>query len=102
MEGDCNTNYFHSLVSHRSCNYVDKLKIGNNSISGNENLREGAMNFFQQLYTEEFELRPKPDGLQFKQICEVSRHSIEEFSEEEILCYEAVMGIKPQVQMVSK
>lgn len=66
MESDRNTNYFHNLASHRRrCNYVDELQIGDEWVSGNDNLREGAMNFFQQLYTEEFALKLKLYGLDF-------------------------------------
>lgn len=87
MEGDRNTKHFHNLASHRRrCNYIDEMQIGDDWVSSNENLRDGAIKLFQQLYTEEFARRLKLDGHQFKQISEMSMHNLEEkFSEEEIL-----------------
>lgn len=43
------------------------------------------MNFLQQLNTEKFALRPKLDGLHFKQISEMSKHDLEEKFSKEIL-----------------
>lgn len=62
--GDRNTKYFHCLASYRRMYiYLDELLIDNIHVSGNDNMSEKAQNFFQWLFTEEFNRRLKLDGL---------------------------------------
>lgn len=54
--------------------------------SENDKMRETVMTHFKELYEEEFRIRPRLDGLSFKNINMDSRQNIEAvFTEEEVL-----------------
>lgn len=86
-EGNKNTKFFHYLANHRRrSNYVEKLCLDGDIISGNEELREIAKVFNQNLYTEDFSLRPKLDSLYFDTIDNANRKLLEvKLAEDEIL-----------------
>lgn len=77
---------FHALASHyRRCNFIEELWVNNAKIRSNINMREAASDFFSELYKEEFPLRPKLNGLNFKKLSENSWVWIEyDFTDEEI------------------
>lgn len=56
---------------------------GNHRVRGNDNMRGKAQSYFQSLYEEEFDRRPRLDGLQFRMFGETCRIELErEFTEE--------------------
>lgn len=96
-EGDRNAKYFHSLANfRRKNNYVEELIMNGVSIKGSEATREGAKSYFQKLFTEEEDVRPSLEGLDFKQLREESRMGLEvPFTEGEIRgCLEECNGEK--------
>lgn len=86
-DGDKNTKYFHYLANHhRRSNYVDEILVDDCRFDGNAAMREAAKSYFQNLYSEDFHLRPGLDLLQFSKIDNSYNSQLEaEFSEEEIL-----------------
>lgn len=68
-EGDCNTKYFHALVSHRRrCNVLGE---------GNDAMTDAAKKFFSGLYFEVWGSHPRLDGIQFKFLSRTSRQILE-------------------------
>lgn len=65
-------------------NYAEELKIEDRSIKGNKSMREEVKGFYQKLYEEEFRSRHRFDDLQSKELDEISKSNLEEFSKEEI------------------
>lgn len=69
---------------------------------GNEKLREAAKVYFQQLYTEEFPIRPKLDNLHFDTLGNARRELLEQdFSEDEIVVALKSIKINPLDLMTS-
>lgn len=85
-DGDTNSKYFHTLAKHRRrVNYVEELIMDNNSIKGNETLRDGAKTHFQKLYYEDFKYWPTLGNLSFNSLNERERDQLEvKFTKEEI------------------
>lgn len=62
-EEDRNTKSFHSMANHhRMTNYVEEMEIDDQIVKGNEQFRQGVMEFFGRLCCEELNWRPKLDG----------------------------------------
>lgn len=77
-DGDKYSKYFHLLANHRrKVNYVEELIMDNNNFKGNKALREGAKRFFQNLYNEKFNLRPKLDDLVFNSLNDTQKVQLE-------------------------
>lgn len=85
-ERDRNTRYFHCMTNFpRKNNYVEEFCCKWEMVEGNEDMRQRARLFFQQLYTEDVISRPKLDNLHFKVLCGETRDGFEaQFTEEEI------------------
>lgn len=85
-DGDKNFKYFHCLANHRrSYNYVVDLHVNRHTVSGNNELRDAASSFLQNLYHEDFTYRPKLDSLHFNKILDFDRLALEDaFTENEI------------------
>ena len=68
-EGDRNTGYFHRMASaHRRANYMDRIKINGVSLSGDQEVREGVANAYQQLLLESSDWKTDIGRLQLNQI----------------------------------
>lgn len=65
--GNRNTVFFNCVASHRRrCNYAEDLIVYDNTISGNQNMREAARLFFSELHRKDWKTIPKFDNLNFK------------------------------------
>lgn len=63
LGGDRCTNFFHTLVSQSvSRSNIDRLVIGNESVSDKERIKNHVREFNVDLYTEPVEGRPFPSG----------------------------------------
>jgi hypothetical protein len=70
-EGDNNTKFFHRLAnSHRRNNLVESLVVNGNMTADLVVIKEHIVNFYKQLYSEQYMWRPKVDGLSFLSIDE--------------------------------
>ena len=68
-EGDRNMSYFHSMASaHRRTNYMDRIKINGVRLSGEQEVREGVANAYQQLLSESSDWKADIGRLQLNQI----------------------------------
>lgn len=85
-EGDRNTRYFHVMASiRRRKNNIEYLKEGEHMIEDPTEIKMAATNFFKNLFTEEHEIRPVFEGLDFKRLGEQHEHILTDpFSTAEI------------------
>lgn len=65
-EDDRNARYVLCMAIHRRCRYVEELLIGSHIIKRNNDMREQACGYFQQLYEEEVRSRPRLDNLKVR------------------------------------
>jgi hypothetical protein len=86
-EGDKNTKLFHRLANlHRRNNLVESLVVDGNMTSDSIVIKEHIVNFYKQLYFEQYMWRPKVDGLSFLSIDEGENNWMEiEFEESKVL-----------------
>ncbi|XP_059658879.1 uncharacterized protein LOC132305222 [Cornus florida] len=86
-EGGCNTKFFHRLANaHRRYNNIGRIRVNGLELRKEDEVRGGIVSFYQQLYTETLEWRPKLDGLHFDAISTLDSDMLEiPFSEEEVL-----------------
>ncbi|RVW34362.1 Transposon TX1 uncharacterized 149 kDa protein [Vitis vinifera] len=85
-EGDRNTGYFHRMANaHRRNNSLDRITINGEMLTEDQEVREGIVNAFQNLLSEEPGWRADIEGLQLKQLNSREAENLEvPFSEEEI------------------
>ncbi|GKU89772.1 hypothetical protein SLEP1_g3866 [Rubroshorea leprosula] len=85
-DGDTNTKFFHNCVKGRwRRNEINSIQVNGKQIREVGELKEGVAKYFQDLFTESNWLRPKLDGINFKQLSHANNESLmAEFSEEEI------------------
>jgi hypothetical protein len=85
-EGDKSTKYFHSMAnSRRRFNSIDSLMIEGNLSNNQVEISEDIVKFYQKLFEEHCQWRPRVDALVFDQILEHEACWLErEFKEEEV------------------
>ena len=85
-EGDRNTGYFHRMASaYRRANFMDRIKINGVSLSGDQEVREGVANAYQQLLLESSDWKADIGRLQLNQISLQEAGMLElSFSEAEV------------------
>lgn len=103
-DGDANSGFYHACIrSQRRSNQIVALKSGENWVEGVREVKSCIKNFYQQLFSNLPMLRPRLDGIQFKQLSQDANMFLTRpFSLEEIK--EAVWscdGDKSPGQMVS-
>ncbi|GKV51770.1 hypothetical protein SLEP1_g58395 [Rubroshorea leprosula] len=68
-EGHANSKFFHRSVKGRwRRNEINSIQIKGDQCRGVNEIKEGVMNYFKGLFSEEEWQRPKLDGISFKQI----------------------------------
>ncbi|RVW34075.1 Transposon TX1 uncharacterized 149 kDa protein [Vitis vinifera] len=85
-EGDRNTGYFHRMANaHRRNNSMDRIMINGELLTEDQEVRDGIVNEFQKLLSEEQGWRADIEGLQFNQLSSRDADDLEvPFSVEEI------------------
>ncbi|KAL6329204.1 hypothetical protein AAG906_014814 [Vitis piasezkii] len=85
-EGDRNTGYFHRMANaHRRNNSMDRIMINGELLTEDQEVRDGIVNEFQKLLSEEQGWRADIEGLQFNQLSSRDADGLEvPFSVEEI------------------
>ena len=92
-EGDKNTGFFHRMANaHRRNNSMDKIKINGRWLEEEREVREGVVNAFQQLLSEDQSWKADIDGLQLQRLSNAEAEGLEQpFTEVEI--HAALMGM---------
>ncbi|RVX06988.1 LINE-1 retrotransposable element ORF2 protein [Vitis vinifera] len=92
-EGDKNTGFFHRMANaHRRNNSMDKIKINGRWLEEEREVREGVVNAFQQLLSEDQSWKSDIEGLQLKSLNHAEAEGLEQpFTEAEI--HLALMGM---------
>ena len=92
-EGDRNTGYFHRMANaHRKRQTMEKIKINGVWLSGEQDVRNGIVDAFQRLLTEDSEWKAEIGGLDLNQISQQEADTLElPFTEEEV--HSALMGM---------
>ncbi|RVX19302.1 Transposon TX1 uncharacterized 149 kDa protein [Vitis vinifera] len=92
-EGDKNTGFFHRMANaHRRNNSMDKIKINGRWLEEEREVREGIVNAFQQLLSEDQSWKSDIEGLQLKSLNHAEAEGLEQpFTEAEI--HLALMGM---------
>ena len=85
-EGDKNIGFFHRMANaHRRNNSLDRIKINKVWLTDEQEVREGIVNAFQQLLSEEPGWRADIEGLHLHRLSFQEAENLElPFSEEEI------------------
>ncbi|RVW43782.1 hypothetical protein CK203_074034 [Vitis vinifera] len=82
-EGDKNTGFFHRMANaHRRNNSMDKIKINGRWLEEEREVREGVVNAFQQLLSEDQSWKSDIEGLQLKFVKEEIVDVFKEFYED--------------------
>jgi hypothetical protein len=86
-EGDNNTKFFHKIAnSNKRRNLMEKLEVDGILYSEDSIIRDKAVQFYENLYTETEEWRPFVDDLPFSRIDETDRSLLDSrFERDEIL-----------------
>nr|CAN73960.1 hypothetical protein VITISV_023007 [Vitis vinifera] len=94
-EGDKNTGFFHRMANaHRRNNSMEKIKINGRWLEEEREVREGVVNAFQQLLSEDQSWKTDIEGLQLQRLshAEAEAEGLEQpFTEAEI--HSALMGM---------
>lgn len=92
-EGDRNTGYFHRMANaHRKRQTMEKIKINGVWLSGEQDVRNGIVDAFQRLLTEDSEWKADIGGLDLNQISQQEADTLElPFTEKEV--HSALMGM---------
>jgi hypothetical protein len=85
-EGDKCSKFFHSMAnSHRRYNSIDSFMIEGNLTNNQAVISEHIVKYYQKLFEEQCQWRPRVDGLVFDQILDHEAGWLErEFEEEEV------------------
>ncbi|RVX01714.1 Cytochrome c oxidase assembly protein COX11, mitochondrial [Vitis vinifera] len=85
-EGDRNTGFFHRMASaHRRNNALDRVKVNGEWLSEEQEVREGIVNTFQQMLSEDMEWKADIGRLQIDHISQQEAENLEvPFTETEI------------------
>uniref|UniRef100_A0A2N9GD74 Reverse transcriptase domain-containing protein n=1 Tax=Fagus sylvatica TaxID=28930 RepID=A0A2N9GD74_FAGSY len=86
-EGDKNTKFFQRTANaHRRNNYIESLQHGDQQWKFESEIRDGIVNFYQDLYSEREAWRPMLGGVEFNTINSAEATELEvPFSEEEVV-----------------
>ena len=85
-EGDRNTGFFHKLAnSHRKRNNIDRICIGDQWLTGKEEVKFCIVKAFKELLGDPGGWRASPEGLNFFRLNDLEASSLEvPFTEEEV------------------
>ena len=85
-EGDRNTGFFHRMASaHHRNNALDRVKVNGEWLSEEQEVREGIVNTFQQMLSEDMEWKADIGRLQIDHISQQEAEILEvPFTETEI------------------
>lgn len=86
-ERDNNTKYFHRMANaHKVANHIRRVRIDGDILDDSSEIKEGIAGYYERLYVEDWEWRPKLDGLNFKSLATGDRDLLEEpFQVEEVV-----------------
>ena len=103
-EGDKNTGFFHRMTNaHRRNNSMEKIKINGRWLEEEQEVREGVVNVFQQLLSEELAWKANIEGLNLQRLNHIEAEGLEQpFIKEEIHATLMGMVIRLQAQMDSR
>ncbi|RVW48585.1 putative mitochondrial protein [Vitis vinifera] len=92
-EEDKNTGFFHQMANaHRRNNSMEKIKINGRWLEEEQEVREGVVNAFQQLLSEEPAWKADIEGLNLQRLNHIEAEGLEQpFTEEET--HAALMGM---------
>ncbi|GKU99946.1 hypothetical protein SLEP1_g12720 [Rubroshorea leprosula] len=84
--GDANTSFFHKCIKGRwRRNEINVISVEGKELRQVEDIKQGVMKYFANLFSDEGWQRPTLEGLSFKSISEEDRSMlIEPFTEEEV------------------
>ncbi|GKV31852.1 hypothetical protein SLEP1_g40514 [Rubroshorea leprosula] len=84
--GDANTSFFHNCIRGRwRRNEINVISVEGKELRQVEDIKQGVMKYFANLFSDEGWQRPTLEGLSFKSISEEDRSMlIEPFTEEEV------------------
>ncbi|CAL1355157.1 unnamed protein product [Linum trigynum] len=84
--GDQNSGFFHKMASfRRKMNFIWRIKINDTTVEGMDNIAQGVVEFYSNLFLEEYQTRPFPSNYNPPCLNSAESASLEKpFTEEEI------------------